>query len=58
MKLKSLGAMLVMQARWRFDRRWREATRCRVLRERKAAETAGKPFRMTALRRFVMDRLG
>ena len=46
------------KVRWILDRRWRESTRARVLREKAAAETAGKPFRMTALRRFVMDRLG
>ena len=43
--------------RWLMSRRWREATRCRVLREKKAAEAAGKPFKLTALRRFVLDRL-
>ena len=49
---------LIWRIRWTFDKRWREATKARVLRERKAAEAAGKPFRMTALRRFVMGRLG
>ena len=48
---------LFWRIRWVFDRRWRESTRCRVLRERKAAEAAGKPFKLTALRQFVLDRL-
>ena len=47
---------LIWRIRWLFDRKWKESTRARVLREKAAAETAGKPFRMTALRRFVMDR--
>mgnify|MGYP001608016907 CR=1 FL=1 len=34
------------KVRWILDRRWRESTRARVLREK------------TALRRFVMGRLG
>lgn len=42
--------------RWWIDRRWRTATRSRVLREKKEAESAGKPFKMTALRRFVLAR--
>ena len=49
---------LIWRIRWLFDRKWKESTRARVLREKAAAETAGKPFRMTALRRFVMGRLG
>ena len=48
---------LIWRIRWTFDKRWRESTQSRYLRERAAAEFVSKPFRMTALRRFVMDRL-
>mgnify|MGYP001570779691 CR=1 FL=1 len=49
---------LIWRIRWTFDKRWREATRCRVLKAKARSNISGKPFRMTALRRFVMDRLG
>ena len=49
--------LITWHIRWLMSKRWRDSTRCRVLRERLAANTAGKPFKMTVLRRFVMDRL-
>ena len=49
---------LIWRIRWTFDKRWRDSTRSRVLKAKIAAEFVSKPFRMTALRRFVMGRLG
>ena len=57
MKFKGLGQMLVWAARWRFDKKWREATRRRYLRDQGMAQAAGKPLRDTALRKFVAGRL-
>ena len=48
---------LFWRIRWVFDRKWRIATRARVVGQKAIAETAGKPFKLTALRRFVLDRL-
>ena len=49
--------LITWHIRWLMSKRWRGSTRCRVLRERKAAEVAGKPFKTTKLRQFVLDRL-
>lgn len=48
---------LIWRIRWQFDRKWRESTKRRVLKAKADAEFVSKPFRMTALRRFVIDRV-
>ena len=44
--------------RWLLSPRWRESTKRRVLKAKAAAEFVSKPLKLTALRRFVMGRLG
>lgn len=48
---------LIWHIRWTFDKRWRESTLARYRREKAAADVTGKHYRMTELRRFVMERL-
>lgn len=47
---------LKWRIRWMFDKRWRASTRSRVSCERRTAEASGKPFKLTKLRKFVLDR--
>ena len=49
---------LIWRIRWTFDKRWRESTIKRVRKAECKAAANVTLFRMTALRRFVMGRLG